>query len=174
MTFYSQEGLFRTLEGGAYAASTAVLTGELHLGTEANIWFGCVLRGDDAPIHIGSGTNIQDLTMVHADPGVPNVIGSDVTVGHGCVLHGVSIQDRCLIGMGSVLLGGTHIGAESIIAAGAVVLEGKEIPPRSLVVGVPGRVVREVTDEEVESIRESAADYIKKAHLYLPQDAAGG
>ena len=165
---YRAQGLFRTLECGAFAAENATLTGKLILAKDANIWFGCVLRGDDATIAIGARTNVQDLTMIHADIDVPNVIGEDVTIGHRCVLHGARVEDRCLIGMGAILLGGSHIGAESIIGAGAVVKEGMEIPPRSLVVGVPAKIVREVTDSQVEGIRRSAAGYVAKVQQYLP------
>ncbi len=169
MTFFPRKGLFLPVDDGAWAATSAVLTGELSLAKDANIWFGCVLRGDDAPLVVGRRTNIQDLTMMHADPGVLNVLGEEVTVGHGCVLHGAQVADRCLIGMGAILLAGTHVGEESIIAAGAVVREGAQIPPRSLVMGVPGKVVRQVTDEEVASIIESAEGYVQKVRLYLAE-----
>ena len=172
MTSFPRQGLFRPLEGGAFAATNATLTGELSLGEDVGIWFGCVVRGDDAPLTIGRRTNVQDLSMVHADTGVPNVIGSEVTVGHRCVLHGARVGDRCLIGMGAVLLGGSVIGAESIVGAGCVVKEGYEVPPRSLIVGLPGRIVREVTDEEVELIRRSAQGYVDKIRWYL--DARSG
>ncbi len=168
MTTYPQKGLFRPLEGGAYAATNAVITGEVELGPDSNVWFGCVLRGDDATIRIGARTNVQDLSMIHADPDVPNVIGDEVTIGHRCVLHGAQVGDRCLIGMGAVLLGGSVIGEESIVGAGAVVKEGMVIPPRSLVVGIPARIVREVSDEAVASIRASAAGYVAKLRQYLP------
>jgi carbonic anhydrase/acetyltransferase-like protein (isoleucine patch superfamily) len=171
MGIFPRNGLFVSVEGGAWAATTAVLTGDLTFGQDATIWFGCVLRGDDAPLVVGRRTNIQDLTMMHADPGVPNVLGEEVTVGHGCVLHGAVVADRCLIGMGAVLLSGSRIGEESIIAAGAVVREGAEIPPRSLVAGVPGKILRQVRDEEVASILESAEGYVQKARLYLPEGA---
>ena len=168
MAEYPRTGLFRPLEDGAFAATNAIVTGDVTLAEDVNIWFGCVVRGDDAPLTIGRRTNIQDLTMVHADTGEPNVIGAECTVGHRVVLHGAEVGDRCLIGMGAVLLGGSRIGAESIIAAGAVVKEGAVIPPRSLVVGVPGRVVREVTDEQVASILASAEGYVRKVRQYLP------
>ena len=145
-----------------------MLTGDVTLGEDVGIWFGCVVRGDDAPLTIGRRTNIQDLTMVHADTGVPNTIGEEVTVGHRCVLHGARVGDRCLIGMGAILLGGSTIGDESLVAAGAVVKQGFDVPPRSLVAGVPARVLRQLTDEEVASIRESADGYVKKIRLYLP------
>ncbi len=167
MTRYPSKGLFRALEGGAYAATNAVLTGELVLGADVGIWFGCVLRGDDAPLTIGARTNVQDLTMIHADTGVPNVIGSEVTIGHRCVLHGARVEDRCLIGMGAILLGGSVIGAESLVAAGAVVREGFVVPPRSLVAGVPAKIVRTLDDEAVARIRESAEGYVRKIRLYL-------
>ncbi len=167
MLSYPREGLFRRLEGGAFAAKNATLTGDLQLGEDVGIWFGCVLRGDDAPLAVGARTNIQDLTMIHADTGAPNNIGSEVTVGHRCVLHGVSIGDRCLIGMGAVLLGGSQIGAESLVAAGAVVKENFVVPPRSLVAGVPARIVRSLRDDEVQNIVASAEGYVKKIRLYL-------
>lgn len=164
---YPGAGLFRRLKGGAFAANNAMLTGRLALAESVNIWFGCVLRGDDASIHIGARTNVQDLTMIHADVDVPNVIGEEVTIGHRCVLHGATVEDRCLIGMGAILLGGSVIGEGSIIGAGAVVKEGMVIPPRSLVVGVPAKVVREVSDAQVEAIRRSADGYVDKVQQYL-------
>jgi carbonic anhydrase/acetyltransferase-like protein (isoleucine patch superfamily) len=167
MTSFPRAGLFRRVEGGAFVASNAIVTGDVTLATDVGIWFGCVVRGDDAPLVVGKRTNVQDLTMIHADTGVPNVIGEEVTVGHRCVLHGARIEDRCLIGMGAVLLGGSRIGAESLIAAGAVVKEGFVVPPRSLVAGVPGKILRQLTDAEVEMIRKSADGYVKKIRLYL-------
>ncbi len=168
MTQFPRVGLFRALEGGAYAALNALLTGDVRLGADAGIWFGCVVRGDDAPLTIGARTNVQDLSVIHADTGVPNVIGAEVTIGHRCVLHGARVEDRCLIGMGAILLGGSVIGTGSIVGAGCVVREGMEVPPRSLVVGVPGRVVRTVSDEELAGIARSAQGYVDKIRLYLP------
>ncbi len=173
MSFYPRAGLFEALpsnapeQGSAYRAFNAVLTGDVDLGPDVGIWFGCVVRGDDAPLAIGARTNVQDLTMVHADTGVPNVIGEDCTIGHRCVLHGARVGDRCLIGMGAILLGRSEIGAESLVAAGAVVREGFQVPPRSLVAGVPARVVRSISDAEVALFRESAAGYVRKIRLYL-------
>lgn len=167
MTHFPRAGLFRRLEGGAFAATNAVLTGDLTLGADVGIWFGCVLRGDDAPIVIGARTNVQDLTMIHADTDVPNVIGSEVTIGHRCVLHGSRVEDRCLIGMGAILLGGSVIGTESLVAAGAVVREGFVVPPRSLVAGVPGKVIRTLDDAAVREIRASAEGYVRKIRIYL-------
>ncbi|MFT5733778.1 MAG: carbonic anhydrase/acetyltransferase-like protein (isoleucine patch superfamily) [Planctomycetota bacterium] len=167
MTNFPQKGLFRALEGGAFAATNATLTGNIELGGGANVWFGCVLRGDDALIQIGARTNVQDLTMIHADVDVPNIIGEEVTIGHRCVLHGATVGDRCLIGMGAVLLGGSVIGEGSIIGAGAVVKEGMVVPPRSLVVGIPGKVIREVSEAQLEGIRASADGYVRKVQQYL-------
>ncbi|MFM7280643.1 MAG: gamma carbonic anhydrase family protein [Planctomycetia bacterium] len=168
MSFFPRQGRMQAVEGGGFAADNAVLTGEIALGRDSGVWFGCVLRGDDAPLVIGERTNIQDLTMIHADPLVPNVIGNDVTVGHRCVLHGARVEDGCLIGMGAILLGGSVIGAQSLVAAGAVVKEGFVVPPRSLVAGVPAKVIRPLTDEEVARIAQSAVGYVNKIRLYLP------
>jgi carbonic anhydrase/acetyltransferase-like protein (isoleucine patch superfamily) len=167
MTHFPRRGLMSPVEGGGWRASNAVLTGDVTLHARASVWFGCVLRGDDAPLVVGEESNVQDLTMVHADPDVPNVIGVRTTVGHRCVLHGARIGDRCLIGMGAILLGGSVIGDECIVAAGAVVKEGAVLPPRSLVAGVPARVVKEVSDEQVAAILRSAAGYVKKVEQYL-------
>jgi carbonic anhydrase/acetyltransferase-like protein (isoleucine patch superfamily) len=167
MSFFPRKGLMRRVEGGAWVASNAIVTGDVTLGTDCGIWFGCVVRGDDAPLTVGPRTNIQDLTMIHADTGVPNTIGADCTVGHRVVLHGTEVGDGCLIGMGAVLLSGSRIGAESLVAAGTVVKEGFVVPPRSLVVGVPGRIVRQLGDDEVRGIAESAAAYVEKIRMYL-------
>jgi carbonic anhydrase/acetyltransferase-like protein (isoleucine patch superfamily) len=169
MSTFPRRGLFRPVAGGAFVAANAIVTGEVTLGEDVGIWFGCVVRGDDAPLTIGRRTNVQDLTMVHADTGVPNVIGAEVTIGHRCVLHGARVEDRCLIGMGAVLLGGSVIGSESIVGAGCVVKEGFVVPPRSLVVGIPGKIVRQVTDEEAALLARSAEGYVKKIRLYLEE-----
>lgn len=169
MSQYPARGLFVPLEDGAYRAENAIVTGDVELAEGVGIWFGCVVRGDDAKLTIGARTNVQDLTMIHADVGVPNVIGSEVTIGHRCVLHGAEVGDHCLIGMGSVLLGGSKIGAGSIVAAGAVVRENFVVPPRTLVAGVPAKIIREVSDAELASIRASAEGYVKKLRLYLPE-----
>jgi carbonic anhydrase/acetyltransferase-like protein (isoleucine patch superfamily) len=167
MTLFPSKDLFRALAGGAFAARNATVTGDVTLGPDAGIWFGCVLRGDDAPLVVGARTNVQDLTMIHADTDVPNVIGSEVTIGHRCVLHGARVGDRSLIGMGAVLLSGSQIGEGSLVAAGAVVREGFVVPPRTLVAGVPAKIVRPLSDEEVARIVESAEGYVRKIRLYL-------
>jgi carbonic anhydrase/acetyltransferase-like protein (isoleucine patch superfamily) len=167
MSDFPRQGLLKPVDGGAFAAVNATLTGDVTLGRDAGVWFGCVLRGDDAPLTIGARTNVQDLSMVHADVGVPNVIGEDVTIGHRCVLHGARVEDGCLIGMGAVLLSRSVIGAGSLVAAGSVVKEGFAVPPGSLVAGVPARIVRPLRDDERAAILDSAAGYVKKIRLYL-------
>jgi carbonic anhydrase/acetyltransferase-like protein (isoleucine patch superfamily) len=149
--------------GEVWIAENAAITGDVVLGPDVSVWFAASIRGDDAPVTIGAKTNIQDHVMVHADPGIPNEIGESIVVGHRAILHGARIGDRCLIGMGSILLTGSVVGEECIIAAGAVVTEHREIPPRSVVMGVPGRVVRSVTDEEVEEILWSVDHYVERA-----------
>lgn len=171
MAHFHQRGLFERLPGGAFRAFNAVLTGDITLGADVGIWFGCVVRGDDAPLSIGARTNVQDLTMIHADSGVPNTIGSEVTIGHRCVLHGARVGDRALVGMGAILLGGSVIGEESLVAAGTVVREGFVVPPRSLVAGVPGKLLRSLDEAEVARIRASAAGYVEKIRLYLAEPA---
>ena len=169
MTHFPQRGLFEPLPGGAFRATNAVVTGDVTLGEDVGIWFGCVLRGDDAPLTVGRRTNVQDLTMIHADIDVPNVIGEEVTIGHRCVLHGARVHDRALIGMGAVLLGGSVVGEASIVGAGAVVREGFEVPPRTLVAGVPAKVIRELHPAELEGLARSAQGYVEKLRLYLPE-----
>ena len=167
MTDFPRQGLMRPVPGGAHVASNAIVTGDVTFGELANVWFGCVLRGDDAPIRIGARTNVQDLSVIHADPGVDNVIGAGCVIGHRAVLHGAHVGDGCLIGMGAILLGGSRIGEGSLIGAGALVREGMLIPPRSLVVGLPGKVIGTVSDELRRDIERNVDGYVQKAHLYL-------
>ena len=171
MTHFPQRGLIVPIEGGAYRATNAIVTGDVTLGQDVGIWFSCVVRGDDAPLTVGRRTNVQDLSLIHADTGVPNVIGEEVTIGHRCVLHGARVADRCLIGMGCILLGGSIIGEEAIVAAGAVVREGFDVPPRTLVAGVPARIIRDVSAEEIATIEASAQGYVDKLRLYLGEHA---
>ena len=145
--------------GDALVASTAVVRGDVSLGPRVSIWYGTVLRGDCDRITVGEGSNVQDLTMIHADTGVPNDIGAHVTIGHGAVVHGRRVGDGVLIGIGAVVLGGAEIGDECIIAAGAVVREGAVIPPRSLVAGVPGKVLRTIDDAQAASFAAHAEHY---------------
>jgi carbonic anhydrase/acetyltransferase-like protein (isoleucine patch superfamily) len=147
------------VDESAWVAPGATLVGSVCLEEGASVWYGCVLRGDGDLIRIGAGSNIQDGTVVHADPGIPVAVGRGVSVGHRAVLHGTWVGDDVLVGMGAILLNRSRVGEQSLVAAGTVVLEGTEIPPRSLVVGTPGRVRRQLTDEEVASIRDNAETY---------------
>ena len=122
------------------------MIGDVHLGKDSSVWYNTVIRGDTDRIVIGEASNVQDLSMVHADPGVPCLVGNRVTVGHRVILHGCTIEDDCLIGMGSILLNHVTVGRGSVIGAGALLLEGMEVPPGSLVVGAPGRIVRPVDE----------------------------
>jgi carbonic anhydrase/acetyltransferase-like protein (isoleucine patch superfamily) len=150
----------------AYIAPGADVMGDVRLAAEASVWYQCVLRGDMAPISVGARSNIQDLTMVHVDEDVPCVIGAGVGVGHRCILHGCTIEDDCLIGMGSILLNGVHVGTGSVIGAGAVVPEGMDIPPGSLVMGVPARIRRPVDAELGSRIRLTVEHYVVLARLH--------
>ena len=135
--------------------------GDVVLGPRASVWPTAVLRGDSDRITIGAESNVQDGTVVHVDPGVPCTIGARVAIGHRAIVHGATVEDDCLIGMAAVLLNGVHVGRGSIVGAGAVCTEGMRIPPDSLVLGVPGRVVRETTPEERERIARTVASYLR-------------
>ena len=146
--------------------------GDVRLAAESSVWYQCVLRGDIAAITVGARSNIQDLTMVHVDEGVPCTVGARVGVGHRCILHGCTIEDDCLIGMGSILLNGVRVGAGSVIGAGAVVTEGMKIPPGSLVMGVPARIHRSVDDELRARIRLTVEHYVSLARLHAGRNFA--
>ncbi|MEU3712106.1 gamma carbonic anhydrase family protein [Streptomyces catenulae] len=143
----------------AFTAPTSVVLGEVALAARASIWYQAVLRADCGPITVGAGSNIQDNCTVHVDPGFPVTVGAGVSVGHNAVLHGCTVEDDVLIGMGATVLNGAHIGAGSLIAAQALVPQGMVVPPGSLVAGVPAKVKRELTDEERDGIRLNAAVY---------------
>jgi carbonic anhydrase/acetyltransferase-like protein (isoleucine patch superfamily) len=143
----------------AWVAPGATLIADVQVHEEASIWYGAILRADGDRIEIGAGSNVQDGTVIHADPGLPVVLGAGVSVGHRAVLHGCTVDDDVLIGMGAIVLNGARIGRGSLVAAGTVVLEGTQIPPRSLVAGVPGKVRRGTTDEEMQRIVHNAATY---------------
>jgi carbonic anhydrase/acetyltransferase-like protein (isoleucine patch superfamily) len=140
--------------------------GDVTIGAESSVWYGAVLRGDMAPIVIGSQTNLQDGTIVHVDDDAPCRVGSRVGVGHRVLLHGCTVEDDCLIGMGSVLLNMVHVGAGSVVAAGAVLPEGMQVPPRSLVMGVPARVVRPVDQRLAGRIAETWSHYVGQARAH--------
>jgi carbonic anhydrase/acetyltransferase-like protein (isoleucine patch superfamily) len=151
----------------AFVAETAVVLGNVSIGAGASIWFNAVLRGDKDRIVIGARTNVQDNVTVHLDPGAPAIVGDGVTIGHNAIVHGCTIEDNCLIGMGSTVMSGARIGRDSIVGAHALVTEGKEFPPGSLIVGVPAKVVRELTPEQVDGIRRSALGYYEHSRTFL-------
>jgi carbonic anhydrase/acetyltransferase-like protein (isoleucine patch superfamily) len=150
----------------AFIAPTASLIGDVTVGDHASVFFGASVRADTSSITIGEGTNLQDNVVVHADPGFPALIGDRVSVGHSAVVHGCTIEDDCLIGMSATVMNGAVIGSGSLVAAGAVVLEATVIPPRSLVAGVPAKVRRELNDDEVEGVKDNAAQYRLLAEEY--------
>jgi carbonic anhydrase/acetyltransferase-like protein (isoleucine patch superfamily) len=150
----------------AWIAPSAVVVGDVHLGEDASVWFNAVLRGDTETITIGARSNIQDLTMIHTDPGFPTWIGTDVTVGHRAIIHGATVGNGSLVGMGAILLNGVEVGEQCLIAAGSVLTQGKIFPPRTLILGSPAKVVRELTDEDLLQLVGSAAHYVHKAKDY--------
>jgi len=150
-----------SIDPTTWVAPTATLVGGVTLDASASVFYGAVLRADTDDITIGAGSNLQDNVVVHCDSGTPTVVGAGVSVGHSAVLHGCTIEDDCLIGMSATVLNRAVVGRGSLVAAGAVVLEGTVIPPRSLVAGVPAKVRRELTDEEVEGVRENARHYLE-------------
>lgn len=150
----------------AWVADDATLAGAATVGPEASVWYACVVRADGDAISVGARSNVQDGCVLHADPGLPLSIGTGVSVGHRAVLHGCTIEDDVLVGMGAVVLNGATVGAGSLVAAGTVILEGAVIPPGSLVAGVPGKVRRETTEEERAGIRENADGYVALARAY--------
>ena len=152
---------------GYFLATNATLVHDVRIGRDSSIWYGCVVRGDVASITIGARTNLQDLTVVHPETGEPVTIGDDVTVGHRAILHMRTLGSGTLVGMGAILLAHSHIGKECIIGAGALVPEGRTIPDRSVVIGMPGRIVRQVSDEEALHLKEHALGYVETARLNL-------
>jgi gamma-carbonic anhydrase len=157
------KGVTPTIAPGAYIDASAQVVGDVHIGEESSVWMNAVVRGDVNHIRIGRRTNIQDGVVVHVmrDPSHPTILGDDITVGHGAVVHGCTIEDLCLIGMGAILLNGARVGHGSIVAAGTLLPEGCVIPSRSLVMGSPGTVRRSISDGELEFIRQSADNYVR-------------
>ena len=154
------------LGANAWIAPNATVIGDIRLGANASIWWNATLRGDNDPIHIGDNTNIQDGSVLHTDIGTPLTLGRDVTVGHMVMLHGCTVGDGSLIGIGSVILNRAVIGKESIVGANTLIPEGKAFPDRSLIVGSPGKVVRELNDQEVARLKASADHYVANARRY--------
>jgi carbonic anhydrase/acetyltransferase-like protein (isoleucine patch superfamily) len=169
MPLYAINGVEPQLGENAWAAPSADLIGDVRLGARASVWFGAVLRGDNTPLILGPETNFQDGSIGHSDPDFPLAIGARVTVGHQAILHGCTIADDCLIGMGARILNGALIETECIVGAGALVTEGKRFESGSLIVGTPARMVRQITDEERQLLRASAAHYAEKAKRYAAE-----
>jgi carbonic anhydrase/acetyltransferase-like protein (isoleucine patch superfamily) len=166
MALYSIDELSPSIDGTAWVAPSADLIGDVRLGPRASVWFGAVIRADNTPILLGEETNFQDGAIGHSDPGAPLTIGARVTVGHQAILHGCTVEDEALIGMGARILNGAVIGAQCIVGAGALVTEGKVFEPRSLIVGSPARAIRTISEEQVTMLRLSAAHYAEKAAHY--------
>ena len=155
-------GVLPTVDPSAFVDQSAQVIGDVHVGPESSVWMNVVMRGDVHWIRIGARTNVQDGTVIHGQTGThPVSIGDEVTIGHGAIVHGCTIEDRCLIGMGAILLNGVRVGADSIVAAGSLLPEGFAVPPRSLVMGSPGKVRRSLDDAEVASIRGYADRYVQ-------------
>jgi len=166
MPLYALDDIGPTLGDGAWAAPSADLIGDVRLGPGASVWFGAVIRADNTPILIGAESNIQDGAVGHSDPGAPLVIGARATVGHQAILHGCTIGDQALVGMGARILNGAVIGAGSLVGAGALVTEGKYFEPGMLIVGAPARAIRPLTEAEIAALALSAAHYAEKARHY--------
>ena len=166
MSIYQLDQWRPEVHPSAFVADSAQVIGQVSLGAEASVWFGCVVRGDTELISIGAGSNIQDASVLHADYGFPLQVGARVTVGHQVMLHGCHIGDESLIGIGAVVLNGARIGKHCLVGAGALVTEGKEFPDGSLILGSPAKVVRTLTPDQIEGLRASAQHYIENARRY--------
>lgn len=153
------------IDQSAFVAWNAEVAGAVSIARDVSIWFSVTLRADIAPIEIGEGSNIQDNSVVHVDTNEPTIIGRNVTVGHGSILHSCIIGDEALVGMGAIILNGAEIGSESIVGAGALVTQGKKFPPRSLILGSPAKLIRELSPEEVAGIKQNAEHYKELAKL---------
>lgn len=157
------------IDENAWVAPNASVIGRVRIAADASVWFGAVLRGDIDDIVLGERSNLQDNAVIHTDAGKPTTVGADVSIGHGAVVHGCVVEDGCLVGMNATLLNGAVVGANSLVAAGALVLEGTVVPPRSLVAGVPAKVRRELSDEEIAGLLDNAARYVPRAKRYAEQ-----
>ncbi|MCX7814995.1 MAG: gamma carbonic anhydrase family protein [Tepidimonas ignava] len=166
MALYQLDDFAPSVHPTAFVAEDARVIGRVTLAADSSVWFGAVLRGDTDPITVGEGTNIQDGSVLHADIGVPLTVGARVTVGHQVMLHGCTIGDESLIGIGAVVLNGARIGRHCLVGARALVTEGKTFPDGVLILGSPAKVVRELTEQEIEALRHSAAHYIDNARRF--------
>ena len=162
MTLFTLDGVAPQLPDGGrcWVAPDAMVIGDVRLSPGVGIWFGAVLRGDQEPIVVGADSNVQEHSVFHTDHGFPLTVGAGCTIGHRAILHGCTIGDNVLVGMGAIVLNGARVGRDCLIGAGAMVTEGKEIPPGSLVLGMPGKVVRSLSADEIERNRAAAAHYV--------------
>lgn len=168
----SYKGVLPRVAESAFVAASADLIGEVEIAEDASIWYQAVLRGDIGPIRVGKHTNIQDGSVLHSITGVPVNVGEWVTVGHRAILHGCTVEDRCLIGMGAIVLNRVRVGAGSIVAAGALVLEDTVIPPGSLYVGVPAKLRRKLTERDQAFIDAHSSNYLKYKDIYLAENGS--
>ena len=166
MTIYQLGPHAPTMAANAFVAPEATLIGQVSLGDSSSVWFGAIIRGDTETIRIGRGSNIQDGSVLHADIGKPLIVGENVTVGHQVMLHGCTIGDGSLIGIGAIVLNGAKIGKGCIVGAGSLVTEGKEFPDGSMIIGSPAKAVRELTPEQQAGLKLSALHYIENAHRF--------
>jgi carbonic anhydrase/acetyltransferase-like protein (isoleucine patch superfamily) len=166
MALYELDGLTPQLADTAWVADSAQVVGNVTLAADSSVWFGVTVRGDTETIAIGQGSNIQDGSVLHADVGMPLVVGDNVTVGHKVMLHGCTIGDESLIGIGAIVLNGAKIGKNCLVGAGALVTEGKEFPDGSMIIGSPAKAVRQLTPEQMEGLRLSAKHYIDNAQRF--------
>jgi carbonic anhydrase/acetyltransferase-like protein (isoleucine patch superfamily) len=166
MAIYELDGVTPKISDSAWVADSAQVMGQVALAEDASVWFGVVIRGDTDAIQIGKRTNIQDLSVLHADVGMPLTIGDDVTVGHKVMLHGCTVGDGSLIGIGAIVLNGAKIGKGCLVGAGSLVTEGKEFPDGSMIMGTPAKVVRQLTPEQLQGLLTSAAHYVDNARRF--------
>lgn len=166
MAVYELDGVAPEVAESAWIADSAQVMGRVSLGQDASVWFGTVVRGDTESITIGEGSNIQDASVLHADHGKPLVVGRHVTVGHQVMLHGCTIGDESLIGIGAVVLNGARIGKNCLVGAGSLVTEGKEFPDGSMIIGSPAKAIRQLSPEQIEGLRQSAKHYIDNARRF--------
>lgn len=166
MAIYQLDLLTPRIAASAWVADSAEVIGDVELADDASVWFGAVLRGDNEPLRIGKGSNVQDGGLLHADPGFPLTLGENVSVGHGAMLHGCSVGDGSLIGVHAVVLNGAKIGRNCLVGAGALVTEGKEFPDGSMIIGVPARVARELSPEQRAGLLRTARHYVANTRRY--------
>lgn len=166
MAIYELDGIAPRLARGAWVAETARVIGNVELAEDASVWWGTVIRGDCESIKVGRGSNVQDNSVLHADEGLPLIIGEQVTIGHQVMLHGCNIGDGSLVGIQAVVLNGARIGRHCLVGAGALVTEGKEFPDGSMILGSPARAVRQLTPEQIEGLKRSAQNYVENARRF--------